>query len=326
MQHPMNAISAVLRGAAIASCIAIVAALGAPSPAASQTALIPVHLGVTPNDDMVSVVYAQRSGLFAKAGLDVTIEKATSGAAIAAAVVSGAYDIGKSSITPMFDAHEAGLPFVLIAPAAIYEAKSPYGGLVSAVEPHMGKDLEGKIIGSNSGNDIGTLGIKAWMAKTGGDPAALRHIEIPMSAVPAAIDQHRIDGGEMVYPPLFAALDGGKLHLTPTLSAIAPAFLFSVWFTTKDYSAHHPDVVKTFARVVAQAATYTNAHPAETVKLLADFTGVAAEDIARMPRVRNGTSLTAALIQPAIDAAVKYGTTKAAFPAADLIDPLVLAK
>jgi ABC-type nitrate/sulfonate/bicarbonate transport system substrate-binding protein len=264
--------------------------------------------------------------MFEKAGLDVTIEKASSGAAIAAAVVSGAYDIGKTSITPMFDAHERGLPFVLIAPAAIYEAKAPYGGLVSAIPLRSGKDLDGKIIGSNSGNDIGTLGIKAWMAKTGGDPAALRHIEIPLSAVPAAIEQHRIDGGEMVYPPLFAALEGGKLHLTPTLSAIAPAFLFSVWFTTKDYSARHPDVVKTFARVVAAAATYTNAHPAETVKLLADFTGVSADDIARMPRVRNGSSLTPELIQPVIDAAVKYGTTKATFPAADLIDPLVLAK
>jgi hypothetical protein len=53
---------------------------------------------------------------------------------------------------------------------------------------------------------------------------------------------------------------------------------------------------------------------------------VPAEEIAHMPRVRNGTSLTAALIQPAIDAAVKYGTTKRAFPAVELIDPLVLAK
>jgi NitT/TauT family transport system substrate-binding protein len=304
----------------------LAAALAASSPALPQHALIPVHLGVTPNDDMVSVVYALRSGLFEKAGLDVTIEKASSGAAIAAAVVSGAYDIGKSSITPMFDAHERGVPFVLIAPAAIYEAKNPYGGFVSTVAPRTGKDLEGKIVGTNSANDIGTLGIKAWMAKTGGDPTTLRHIEIPISAVAAAIDQHRIDGGEMVYPPLSAALEGGKLHLTPTLSAIAPAFLFSTWFTTKDYSARHPDVVKAFARVVAAAAAYTNAHPAETVQLLADFTGVPADDIAHMPRVRNGSVLTAALIQPAIDAAVKYGTTKATFPAVDLIDPLVLAK
>jgi NitT/TauT family transport system substrate-binding protein len=316
----------VLHSAAVGCCFAVGSVLGVLSPASSQSALIPVHLGVTPNDDMVSVVYAQKTGMFEKAGLDVTIEKASSGAAIAAAVVAGSYDIGKTSITPMFDAHERGLPFVLIAPAAIYEAKSPYGGLVSAIALRTGKDLDGKIIGSNSGNDIGTLGIKAWMAKTGGDPAGLKHVEIPLSAVPAAIEQHRIDGGEMVYPPLFAALEGGKLHLTPTLSAIAPAFLFSVWFTTKDYSARHPDVVKTFARVVATAAAYTNSHPAETVKLLADFTGVSADDIARMPRVRNGSSLTPELIQPVIDAAVKYGTTKATFPAADLIDPLVLGK
>jgi NitT/TauT family transport system substrate-binding protein len=300
--------------------------LGSTFPALPQRALTPVRLGVTPNDDMVSVLYAQRTGMFERAGLDVSIEKASSGAAIAAAVAANSYDIGKSSITPMFDAHENGLPFVLIAAAAIYEAKVPYGGLVSTKRFANGKELDGKIVGSNSANDIGTVAMKAWIEKTGGDPASLRHVEIPMSAVPAAIAQNRIDGGEMVYPPLATALASKKLFLTPTLSAIAPVFLFSTWFTTKDYSAAHPDVVKTFARVVAEAATYTNAHPAETVKLLADFTGVPAEEIAHMPRVRNGTSLTAALIQPAIDAAVKYGTTKRAFPAVELIDPLVLAK
>lgn len=288
--------------------------------------MTPVRLGVTPNDDMVSVLYAVRSGLFARAGLDVTIEKASSGAAIAAAVAAGSYDIGKTSITPMFDAHERGLPFVLIAAGAIYEAKAPYGGLVSAKPPASGKDLEGKIVGSNSANDIGTLGIKAWMEQNGGDPTLLRHVEVPMSAVPAAINQNRIAGGEMVYPPLLRALAGGALHLTPTLSSIAPTFLFSTWFTSKSYSTAHPEIVKAFARVVAESAAFTNAHPAETVKMLADFTGVSADDIAHMTRVRNGTVVSAALIQPVIEAAVKYGTLKKSFPAAELIDPLVLTK
>lgn len=291
-----------------------------------QRTLTPVRLGVTPNDDMISVLYAQRSGMFARAGLDVTIEKASSGAAIAAAVAAGSYDIGKTSITPMFDAHERGLPFVLVAAGAIFDAKAPYGGLVTVKPLTSGKDLEGKIVGSNSANDIGTLGIKAWMEQNGGDPALLRHVEVPMSAVPAAIAQNRIAGGEMVYPPLLRALAGGALHLNPTLGAIAPTFLFSTWFTTKDYSAAHPEIVKAFARIVAESATYTNAHPAETVKMLAAFTGISADDIARMTRVRNGTQVNAALIQPVIEAAVKYGTLKKSFPAAELIDPLVLEK
>jgi ABC-type nitrate/sulfonate/bicarbonate transport system substrate-binding protein len=305
--------------------LAALAAAGASAPALvrADPALFPLHLGVTPNDDMISVVYAKQTGMFERAGLDVTIEKAQNGAAIAAAVASGAYEIGKSSTTPLFDAHVHGVPFVLIAPAAIYESTAPYGGIVTPVPLKDGRDLNGKTIGTGTSNDIGTLGIKAWMDKTGGDLTTIRHLEIPISAVPAAIAQHRIDGGEMVYPPLARALAGGGLYLTPTLTAIAPTFVLSAWFTTTDFSSKHPEVVKAFARVVAEAATYTNAHHAETVQLLADFTGVPVDVIAHMTRVRNGTTLAVAQLQPVIDASVKYGDLKASFPAAELIDPLV---
>ncbi len=40
-------------------------------PAELQT----VRIGVLPNDDMMSVLYAQQSGMFKDAGLDVTIDQ-----------------------------------------------------------------------------------------------------------------------------------------------------------------------------------------------------------------------------------------------------------
>ena len=308
--------------------IALAAALltGSVAPtAADEPALIPVHVGVLPNDDMMSVIYASQAGMFRKAGLDVTIEKSTSGVAIAAAVVSGSYDIGKSSITPIFDAHEKGIPFVLIAPSAIYESKTPYSGLLSAASAPIGtgKDLAGKIVGVNSLGDIGQVAINAWVDKTGGDPAALKYVEIPMPATPAALDQGRVQAGEMVFPPLARAMATGKYKFVPVFSAIAPTFLFSVWFTTKDYAAKHPDVIKTFARVVAEAATYTNAHHAETAQLLSDFSTIPVDTIQHMTRVTNGTTVSAAQIQPVIDASVKYGNVKHPFPAAEIIDPAI---
>jgi NitT/TauT family transport system substrate-binding protein len=313
----------------VRSALVAVALLLARGPvSADPPALIPVHVGVLPNDDMMSVIYATQTGMFRKAGLDVTLEKSSSGSAIAAAVASGSFDIGKSSITPMFDAHEKGIPFEIIAAGAIYESKAPYGGmLVPADAPARdGKDLAGKVIGINAVGDIGQLAINAWADKNGGDPAALKYVEVPMPVVPAAIDQGRIQAGEIVFPPLARALATGKYKLVPVFSAIAPSFLFSVWFTTKDYAAKHPDVVKTFARVVAAAAAYTNAHHDETAPLLADFSSIPADTIAHMTRVTNGTGVSAAQIQPVLDAAVKFGNVKHAFPAAELIDPNIIAK
>jgi NitT/TauT family transport system substrate-binding protein len=310
-----------------AVAIALVLCCAARAPA-DEPALIPVHIGVLPNDDMMSVIYAQQTGMFAKAGLDVTLEKSSSGVAIAAAVAGGSFDIGKSSITPIFDAHEKGIPFVLIAPGAIYESKTPYGGMLvpSNVTLAGGKDLAGKLIGVNSLGDIGQVGINAWVERTGGDPAALKYVEIPMPATPAALDANRVQAGEMVFPPLARAMATGKYKLIPVFSSIAPTFLFSVWFTTKDYAAKHPDVVKTFARVVADAATYTNAHHAQTAPILADFSAIPVDTIEHMPRVTNGTVVSAAQIQPVIDAAVKYGNVKHSFPAAEIIDPGIMTK
>jgi len=308
--------------AALAAALLLAGPAAAPAPA-DDPALIPVHVGVLPNDDMMSVIYAQQTGMFKKAGLDVTLEKSTSGVAIAAAVIGGSFDIGKSSITPIFDAHEKGIPFVLIAPAAIYESKNPYGGMLVDASASVtgGKDLAGKYVGVNSLGDIGQVAINGWAEKSGGDPAALKYVEIPMPATPAALDQGRVQAGEMVFPPLARALATNKYTLIPVFNSIAPAFLFSVWFTTKDYAAKHPDVVKTFARVVAEAATYTNAHHAETAPILAAFSGIPVDTIEHMPRVTNGTAVMASEIQPVIDAAAKYGNVKHAFPAAEIIDP-----
>jgi NitT/TauT family transport system substrate-binding protein len=292
---------------------------------ADTPGLIPVHVGVLPNDDMMAVIYAQQTGMFKQAGLDVTLEKSTSGVAIAAAVIGGSFDIGKSSITPIFDAHARGIPFIIIAPGAIYESKTPYGGMLLPIASTVagGKDLAGKLIGVNALGDIGQVGINAWADKTGGDPATLKYVELPMPSTPAALDQGRVQVGEMVFPPLARALATGKYRLVPVFTSIAPTFLFSVWFTTKDYAAAHPDVVKTFARVVAEAATYTNAHHAETAPILADFSGIPVDTIAHMPRVTNGTVVSAAQIQPVIDASVAYGHLEHRFPAAEIIDPTI---
>jgi ABC-type nitrate/sulfonate/bicarbonate transport system substrate-binding protein len=116
------------------------------------------------------------------------------------------------------------------------------------------------------------------------------------------------------------------VRLIPAYNTFGKEFIFSVWFTTKDYATKHPDVVKTFARVVAAAARYTNAHPKETAPMLAAYSGIPQATIDRMPRVTNGTSVYVAGIQPLINTMAKYGFISRTFPATEIIDPDILAK
>jgi len=62
---------------------------------AQAPAPVTLHLTGTGADDVVSVLYAQKSGQFRAVGLDTVYERANSGAAGVAAVMSGSFDIGK---------------------------------------------------------------------------------------------------------------------------------------------------------------------------------------------------------------------------------------
>jgi NitT/TauT family transport system substrate-binding protein len=284
-------------------------------------ALTSVRAAGTPSDDSVSVVYAQRAGLFQKAGLDVLLERQSSGAAVAAAVASGAYDIGKSSITSLFDAHDRGIPFVMIAPGVVYDSAAPYAGLIVRKDTGLrtGKDTNNGVVAVAALSDIGRLAMQAWVDKSGGDPATLRFVEIPFPAVPAAVDQGRVIAGEMSMPTMAEALATGRFRLIPAYDAIATSYLNTAWFTTVDYATKNPVVIKSFARVLGESARYTNQHHPETVAMMADFTGVALDVISHMTRATDGLSLTPEEVQPVIDAAVKYGTIKRSFSAQELI-------
>jgi ABC-type nitrate/sulfonate/bicarbonate transport system substrate-binding protein len=147
-----------------------------------------------------------------------------------------------------------------------------------------------------------------------------------MSASTAAVESSRVQAGEISYPPAEASIESGKVRMIPAYDTFGKQFIFSVWFTTNDYATKHRELVMTFARVVAAAARYTNAHPQETVAMVSAFTGVSQDIIGRMPRVMNGTSVYVAGIQPLIDTEAKYGFIARSFPATEIIDPDVLAK
>lgn len=293
-----------------------------------QTAskLTPLRIAVAPSDGVTNVIYAKYAGLFEKAGLDVQFTISQNGAAVAAAVASGASDLGNSSVSSIFIAHEKGLPFVFVAPAGIHDSRAPYTGALVLKDSTiaMGKDIENQVVGTVSLGGTGHDAICAWCQQHGGDPSLIRFIEVPFSVVPIALSQHRIVAGETVTPSMTVALETGDYRFVSINNAIAPMFLNSVWFTSKDFSAKNPDVVRTFARVVAASSAYCNAHHAETAPITAQFTGIPLELVQRMPRATEGVTLSPELIQPAIVANAKYGSLKKVFPAQELIDPLVL--
>jgi NitT/TauT family transport system substrate-binding protein len=289
--------------------------------AQAPTALPTIRVASSPNENAVPVLYAIHEGLFRKAGIDVTIERASSGATIASGVAGGAIDVGVANVLSLVSAHVHGLGFILIAPAAIHLPNSPNSGiLVTTNSPiRSAKDLNGKTI-SVPGLDIGQVGIASWADANGGDSSTLRFIEMPPSSVLTALEQGRIDAGAAYEPQLSQAVATGKVRfIGDFIGSLGGTVLESAFFTSDEFMKGNRAAIDRFSRVVKQATEYTNSHQAETVELLATFTGQDVDSIRHSKRAVIGTSLDPRYIQPTINAAAKYKVISQVFDARELL-------
>lgn len=296
------------------------AALLLPQALGAQTTTALALAGV-PEDSITPVLYGVQSGLFKRNGLDVQVSPERSGPAITAGVMGGAYQIGKSSIAPLIEAHAKGLKIALVAPAGVYTSAAPIDAMFVKVDSPVktAADLNGKTYGVYGIGDIYTISARAWMAKNGGDPNSLKFVELPISAMVEAIATGRVDAGSMNEPALQIALTSPRLRkLTDVFAAIAPRFLYTAWFASIDYATAHRTAIDAFSRSMRDAATYVNAHHDETAVLISTFTSVDIATVRKMTRVEQGVVLDPKLIQPVIDQMAAAKSIPASFDARDL--------
>ena len=281
------------------------------------------------NYDAAPLFYAQRTGMFARAGLHVDITRISSGAATAAAVASRTIDIGKATTLGVLAGFAHNVPLTIIAPAAVYDAASPDGWLTVAPDSPIktAADLDGKLLATTTLLGIDHVATLAWVDSHGGNAQSMRYIELPISTVPNAIATHRIDAAFTTEPVLSDAIEGGKVKpIIPVLSAIGKHFLFSVWFTSSDFAKANPQAVKRFADVITQAQGYVNTHHRDLAPLVADLAGLPVGEVRNAKLATCGTTLEAADLQPIINVAAKYKAIPQTFDAKDVIDAEVRAR
>ncbi len=315
--HRRTALSAALLGVAAF----IGASLGAPLPGSSQQ-LTTLKIATTPTDIGSEVFYAQDKGFFKANGLDADIQVISNGAAITSAVMSGALDVAQSNIASLAAAHEHGLDVVIVAPAGQYSSKEPTTALIVAKNSPIktAKDLNGKTLAGNGIKNITQVGAFAWMEKNGGDTSTTKFIEMPFPDMPGALVTGRIDAAVIAEPELSAALAKGDVRvLANCYDGIAKDFLIGAWFTTGTWAKAHPDLVKRFAKAMAQTAAWANKNQAASGEMLTKYTKIVVAP--GMKRTIYADNLAPALVQPLIDASAKYGIIKATFPANDIIAP-----
>ena len=303
------------------------AALLAAPVAGRAQAPVKLRIASAPNSDFIMSEWAQRAGLFRKYGLDVDITLMSSGAAAASAVAGGSLDLARSSTLSLIEAHVRGLHFVILSPSSTYNTDLPTSGLIVAKDAPIrsAADLNGKAVSVPAVGDLDTIATSAWIDQNGGDSRTIKFLELPHRSAAEAVVAGRIAAANLPEPILSAALNGGKCRsIGKTLDGIGKHFMTTAYFSTAEFAAANVDALARFRKAIYEAAAYANTHQSQMWPVIAQFTSVDEKTVSQMPWEILPTSVRAldpALLQPLIDAAVKYKAIPAAFPAKDMIDP-----
>jgi NitT/TauT family transport system substrate-binding protein len=289
---------------------------------AQAQALQPIRVARPTSEDGTSIYYAMKSGLFQRGGVEVELIPTSSGSVATAAVIAGTYDVAATNPLSVFAAHLRDIPLCIVAPDHLYTPKNPFSLVQIAVDsPYKtGNDLNGKTIAVPGLNDLNTLAARAWVDKNGGDWRSLKFVEIPNSAMAQSVQQHRVDAAILQPPQLDASLaDGMTKTLGDGLGAIASSFMLGAYVARLDWAAQHPDLLRTFYRVLVATNNYVNMHQAETAPLVAEYSKIDINSALKMHRSTYATSLQSDIVQPLINAAAKYGHISRTFAARDII-------
>lgn len=214
-----------------------------PAPASAQTTSL--RVGVASADGFSQGWYAQDKGFFKAAGLDVSIMLLPNGAAVSAAVAGGALDIGISNVPQIVTAIARNIPFVIIAGAALSNPSSEL--VVSNKSPlKTSQDLLGKTIAVEALGDLTQIAPSIWLEQNGVDYHKVHFVEIHFPEMGAALNRGIADAVMMGEPYVSAIVPETARVMAMPMRAIAPDFLVSAWFTTRDFLAKNRDSVKTF--------------------------------------------------------------------------------
>lgn len=307
------------------SFVAASAALSAaalPVAAYTQTPPLTLRVGANANDTYAAPYYAQDERFFTRAGLNVDLQGLSNGAATAAAVASGAVDIGVAVPVTLASAYLHNLPFVIIAGGALSVPSAPALRLCVAKTSALKtpKDMEGKVVAINALGVGADFQLHAWVAQNGADFTKVKLVEVPFSEMGAALDHGTVDAALLVEPAYTVALEQYAVRPIAALDTIIGApYLISCWFTTRDFADKHPEHIDRYTRTMYATQRWANAHKAETAVILSKYSKLDIALVRSMTRCIWADQLRAADIQVYLDVAAKYGGLPRPVSAADLI-------
>ncbi len=291
----------------VASLAVALASIPTYAQRAAEAQGVPViHVGASSFEANAGAYYALENGFFKQAGLNVDVQPYNGAGAITAAVAGGTLQIGIANPLSIAVARQrGGLPFVIVAPAMLFDPATNPKNLVVAPSSTIrsGKAFDGTTVAVSSLGGVDALCVLSWIDAKGGDAKRVKLTEMPQSLMGDAVFSGRIAAAAIADPANSAAVSAGKVRpLDQCYVAFGKSFLASSWFAKSDWADKNVDTVRRFRAAIDRAGAWATQNPVAAAVVLNKYMNISEE---RTHEV-HARSVERSMLQPILDLAAKY--------------------
>jgi NitT/TauT family transport system substrate-binding protein len=252
--------------------------------AAQDKPLTPVRAAYVPVATWLPAWVALDKGIFAKHGLAVTLSPIQN-LSLLPGTVGRQFEFAASTPTDLIKAVAGGLDVVATAGEAIEVRSNPTTQVIVRKESGIksAADLKGKAIAAPTLGAVIHVATLYWLKKNGVDPASIRGVEVPFPNMGDQLKAGNVDAVEALEPFAGALLAAGNVSLGDPLLAAGDEVLFPFWISDGTWARANGPVIKAWIDALTEAQSYMNANPADTRAILAKYSRLPPEVVAKVP-------------------------------------------
>lgn len=296
--------------------LAIAACTGSSSGTATARLEKPdLVIAAVPSESAVGLYLAQADGLFAQAGLHVTIQATTSSSIVIPDLINGTVDVASGQYTSYILADASGMAKMRILAAGL--SLGPHVQEILAVGNTPIQNLaglKGKSIAVNVANGVTTDLLYSALAAYGVTPRQVRVVAIPFPAMPAALAAGRVDAVYEVEPYVSESiLNYGFQSLADIDSGATQEFPIAGYGVLKSWAARYPRTAAAFAAAIDQANAIATTDLASFQRALIAELHVSPDVAGVMATGLFPTKVDAVQLQRVADLLLRYGQLRRPF-------------
>jgi NitT/TauT family transport system substrate-binding protein len=284
----------------------------APDAPAGSAELRPVRVAALPITETAALWGGIKAGIFAGRGLQVEVLPAQGGAQAIPALINGDIDFAVGQPFGPFRADLQDLGVVIVGNyASSYAEGDDINAVVASAESGIKRpaDLAGRKVAVNSLGAAGDVTIMAAVEKDGGDPAAIKFVEVAFPDAPAQLEAGNIDAAWVPEPFVTQLRSRGDTFVVAPYQATIPGLATLTTITSAKLRESDAALVADFSAAMKETLGWAQDPANETAVRQAIKDNLelpdAVADSVRLPEF--GWEVDRAGLTSLADLAQKYG-------------------